>query len=420
MTVSSTPRLAGAVVALRVPEFRRFFAAAIVSNSGAWLQAVSTPWVMFELTGSGSWVGAAVFASLIPMAVAAPVAGPLADRVPRRDILRATQATMGVLALALAVMWSSGVRRPAAYLVVLVASGTVNGFNMPAWQAFVADLVPRDLLMNAVTLNSTQFNAARAIGPSLGGVVLAVSGPAAAFAINGVSFFAVFCTLFTLPSRAPTPPEDSGTSLAAQFAAGWSVVFASRPIRAAFLAAGFLAAFGGPLIQVHLVLFAEQIFEVSEWRFGLLVAAFGSGAITLAPVLAAVGPKVRPHLLLLGAMTTYGLGELLLASTGWYAVGLIGVLIAGASHLTVATTANSVIQLSVDATVRGRVLALYLMVITVVMPLSALIQGRLADAVGSQAVVTTTGFGLLVGAALLLGPGGARSIRRDPPSALSE
>ena len=403
----SKPPLRDAVVALRVPEFKRFWFAALISSSGSWLQGLASPFVMFQITQSGAWVGASVFAIMLPMAIVGPLAGPLADRISRRQILLLTQTLLSVFAFGFALLWWTGVRNPWIYVLAMVGYGTINGFNMPAWQAYVSDLVPRELLTNAITLNSAQFNAARALGPSIGGLVLAFLGPGWAFFGNSASFVIVVLVLTTLPATVPS--GTTSESPLVQFAAGWRYARSHRGITTAFIAAGVVGVLGGTLAQVHLVLFAERVFMVDEFRFGLLVSAFGLGAITLTPWLASVGTMTRRSRLLVTGIATYGIGELILSATEIYTVGLIGVFIAGASHMTMATTTNSTVQLMVDDAMRGRVMSLYLVVFTLAMPFGAVVEGPLADAFGPRVVVSTMGVLLLVSAGLLVVTGRARS-----------
>lgn len=362
---------------------------------------------MFKITESGAWVGASVFAIMLPMATMGPLAGPLADRMSRRRILLVTQTLLSMLAFAFALLWWSGQRNPWLYVGLMVGYGTVNGFNMPAWQAYVSDLVPRELLTNAITLNSAQFNAARALGPSVGGLVLAFLGPGWAFFGNSVSFLIVVLVLTTLPATVPSGSRSE--SPLRQFAQGWRYARSHRGITTAYIAAGVVGMLGGTLAQVHLVLFAERVFMVDEFQFGMLVSAFGLGAITLTPWLASVGTTLRKSRLLVTGIAMYGVGELVLSATEIYAVGLLGVFIAGAAHMTMATTTNSTVQLMVDESMRGRVMSLYLVVFTLTMPLGAVIEGPLADEFGPRIVVATMGVLLLLSAAGLVVSGRAKS-----------
>lgn len=403
-----------AFAALRIPAFRRFFLAALVSSSGAWLQALAIPFVMFAITGSGTWVGASVFAMMAPMALMGPIAGPLADAIPRRNILLTTQTLLAVCAAGFAIIWASDVREPWVYVAVSVVYGALNGFNMPAWQSYVADLVPRESLMNAITLNSTQFNAARALGPSIGGVVLAALGPTWSFGGNAVSFIGVVAVLISLPPGERRTGAHRERPLR-QFARALAYARTQPSIITGFFAAGAVAFLGGTIAQVHLVLFAEEVFEVGELAFGFLVSAFGLGAIITAPWLATFGPRFGKARLLVAALLAYGMGELVLTATTFYAVGVIGVFICGAAHLTMATTTNTTIQLHVDETMRGRVMAMYLMVFTLGMPLGAIVQGPAADALGPRAVVTVMGSAMLLAALWLRLSGRAAAFDRDLP-----
>jgi len=379
-----------------VRDFRRFFLAAIVSNSGTWLQTLALPYVIFEMTDSASWLGFAAFAQMIPMALMGPFAGSLADRMPRRRILLFSQSGVGLIAIIYMVLWSSGVRVPAIYVAVSVVGGLIGGFGMPAWQAFVSDLVPRELLMNAITLNSTQFNAARLFGPAIGGVVLARLGPSWSFGLNAASYLVVIGTLLTLPDAeiAAKASADDGSALT-RFRQAATYVRSRPGLQTPLFVAFSLAIFAGSLTTVHALLFAEQVFNVDGTLFGLMVACFGVGAVLASPFVAAIGPTLRRSTLLLVGLGSYGLAELLLTATTIYVVGAMAFFLAGMAHLTTATASNSTLQLLVEEEYRGRVMAIYLMTLTMGIPVGALVQGTLADVFGPRPVVAGMAIGML-------------------------
>lgn len=411
MTTGTTPRVRDSFDALQNRDFRKFFFAALASNSGSWLQGLASPWVMFEITESGSWVGVSVFSLLLPMALMGPIAGPLADRISRRTILLRAQPLLALVAMGFAVLWWSGVTEPLAYVALSLVYGVINGFAMPAWQAYVSDLVPRELLPNAITLNSAQFNAARAIGPSIGGVVLATLGPGWCFAFNAFSFLFVVVALLQLP---PTKPSgNSAEPPLTQFRLGYAYARTQPGIMTSYFAAALVALCGGTLVQVHLVLFAEQVFSVSERWFGVMVSAFGLGAIVMTPWLTTFAPKYRRSQVVVGGLIAYGLGELVLTSTKVLAVGLIGVFIAGGSHITMATTTNSTLQLQTAEAMRGRVMSMYLIVLTLGMPIGAIIEGPLAERFGPRPVVTGMGSLMIAGALWMWFSGRAASFDSD-------
>lgn len=340
------------------------------------------------MTESASWLGFAAFAQMIPMAVMGPFAGSLADRMPRRRILLFSQSGLGLIAVVYMALWSSGVRIPAVYIGVSIISGVIAGFGMPAWQAFVSDLVPRELLVNAITLNSTQFNSARLFGPAIGGVVLARLGPSWSFGLNAASYLVVLGTLLTLPDavRAADAVVDESSALA-RFRQATRYVRQRPGLQAPIFVAFTLALFAGSLTTVHALLFAEQVFNVDGTLFGLMVASFGVGAVLAAPFVAAIGPTLRRSTLLLVGLGSYGLAELLLTATTLYLVGTLAFFFAGMAHLTTATASNSTMQLLVDEEYRGRVMAIYLMTLTMGIPIGALVQGALADVFGPRLVV---------------------------------
>ena len=393
-------KLSDAVTALKIRDFRRFWFAGLVSNSGGWLQGIASPFIMYEMTESGTWVGASVFALMIPMALVGPFAGPMADRLSRRQILLVCEVLLGIIAISNAVCWWAGIREPLVYIGINIIYGFVNGYALPAWQAYVADLVPRDVLMNAITLNSTQFNAARAIGPSVGGVLLAVAGPGWAFLGNGISFFLVFVTLLTLPATDPSPLAGRTDSQLSQFAKGWAYAKTQKTIKTGYVAAGLVAVLGAPLVQVHIILFSEKVFQVGEFKFGLLMSMYGIGAVTIAPWLASFGTKFKKSSLLVSSLAVYGCGELLLVSTKIYFIGLLSIFVVGCAHLVMATTTNTPLQLFVPEPVRGRVMAMYLMVFTIGAPLGSIIQGPLADQFSPRWVVAVMGTLFLVAAGI--------------------
>ena len=206
--MSSAPRHSFRV--LRDRDFAIFFAAALVSNSGSWMQAIATPYVLYQLTHSTTWLGVGAFMAFFPAVCVGPLAGSLADRYPRKTILFCTQTGMMVVAFALWAVWEAGAATPEIIVALLFFSGIASGLNISAWQAFVPQLVVRDDLLAAVRLNSMQFVAARAFGPALAGLVLQVYGAGTAFFLNGVSFVLVLGALLLIHPRVVAFDVDAG------------------------------------------------------------------------------------------------------------------------------------------------------------------------------------------------------------------
>ena len=189
---------------LKVRNFRLYWIGAVLKNNGRWAQYVATYYIIFKLTESASWVGMAAFANFVPMLVVNPLTGWISDNLNRRNVLIITNLVASSMAGLMAISWGLGLKEPGVWVAIFFLNGTVSGLLIPVSQAFVAECVPENLLRNAITLNSTQFNAARALGPAIGGLILGLAGPG--WALTGVVFFygpmPVSYTHLTLPTKA--------------------------------------------------------------------------------------------------------------------------------------------------------------------------------------------------------------------------
>ena len=398
--------------ALRHRDFALFWSGAFVSSIGMWMQNVTVPFLLHEATGSAAWVGLGAFAQFAPVMVMSPIGGSLADRHPRRQILMWNQIALLILALGLWSTVQGGDIRPGLIVTLVGLSGAVTGLGIPAWQSYVAELVPRESLLNAVTLNSAQFNASRAIGFMLGGLALYSVGPGLSFLVNALSYFAVLGALLAIRSRAngsaavledgtisvPDPAEVVAGP--ATFRLGLAYVRQHPGLQLAVVTVGVVMFLGGPVIQLAPV-FARDTFGVDERAYGFLASALGIGATACSVVLGAYGDGVRRSRLIVASVVVYGLAVLGMAVTPSYAGGLAAMACIGVAYLAVASVLNTSIQLAVDDRFRGRVLALYVMVFTGAYPLGSLVQGLATDRFGVRAVVGVAGAALLAYAALL-------------------
>jgi MFS family permease len=260
----------------------------LLSNSGTWVQNLTVPYVVFQLTHSSTWVGIAAFSQLAPMAMMSPLGGTIADRLDRRRVLLVTQVAMGVVAIMMGGAWVTGVASVPVIIGLVAVGGVITGINAPAWQAFVSELVPRDALLNAVTLNSAQFNAARAFGPALGGLVLVTLGPGPAFFINAASYGAVLVALALIATPKRPPVSTPRPRILSDARATIGYVQDRRGMLACYVAVVALGLFGQPIFSLVIV-FAEEVFQVGGLRYGLLSAALGIGSVIAAPVVAGPG-----------------------------------------------------------------------------------------------------------------------------------
>lgn len=388
---TAEPERISAFASFRVRNFALMWSASLLSSSGTWLQNIAVPFVVFQLTGSGLWLGFAAFMSLLPMVVLGPVAGSVADRFHRRSVLVVGSTIQGLLTLGLWLSWLAGVRSVVLLIVVVTASATVAGVTVASWQAFVTELVPRRLLLNAVTLNSAQFNAARAFGPALGGLVLATLGVAWAFFFNAVSFFAIVIGLaFVRVVRLERPPREGRSGALAEMRSALRYVRTERGIVAALVVVFALGLLGGPLFNL-IVVFAQDVYGVGDGAYGLLASCMGVGAIAAAPVVAGWGSRQARSAMVSVAMVAYGSALVAFAAAPGVVVGAAALLVAGAGYLGISSTLNTTMQMQVTEAMRGRVIALYIMSLTLAMPIGSLAQGALLDVIGPQATVAGAG-----------------------------
>jgi MFS family permease len=394
-SVAAPPsHLRGAVAALRHRNFAIFWTGALVSNIGTWIQNVTVPYVLFKTTDSAVWVGVAGFCQFIPGVILGPWSGAIADRFDRRRVLMVTQFALACCAFGLWVMWQAGVRSPGALVGVVLLTGIIGALNIPSWQAFVSELVPKEDLLNAITLNSAQFNAARAIGPALGGLILATLGPSWAFLLNAISYAAVIGAVWlvrvTVRHIVPT-----GQHVLADFVDACRYVRRHAAILMCVVLVFAVAFLANPMLQLSAV-FTDRVFHAGAAGLGLLMAAFGTGAVLATPLVSALSARLGRGRLVAISFTMLSLSVISfgLATELW--VGILAMLAAGMAYLALIATLNTTVQLAVEEQLRGRVLAVYFMTFTAGYPLGSLLQGWLAEQVGLHATVAGAGVILLV------------------------
>jgi MFS family permease len=382
--------LRSAAAALKIRDFRVFWIGALISNTGSWMQNVAVPYVVFQITDSAAWLGFAGFAQFIPAWLMGPVGGAIADRFPRRRVLIVTAAGQAGVAAALALVWAAHVRSVWPYIVLVALSGCWGGINIASWQAFVSELVPKHDLLNAITLNSAQFNASKAFGPAIGGVVLVTLGAGWAFGLNALSFAAVIVALLLVRARPALPTRRGRPHVVAETKEAIVHARAQPGIVTCIFVVMALGFFGSPVFSL-IVVFTDDVFKVGGVAYGLLSATQGIGAILGAPLIAGPGTAIARSRLTAMAMVAYGIALVVFALSPTYALSLLPMLVAGAGYLAIASSLNTSIQMQVDESMRGRVLSLYVMGLTISVPLGNLVQGALAEAIGPRATVAGAG-----------------------------
>jgi MFS family permease len=386
--------------ALRHRDFAIFWSAAAVSNSGSWMQTITVPYVIYALTRSTAWVGFTAFIMFLPGVLAGPASGAIADRFARRSVLLVTTGIQTAVALGLWALWVSDTASPGNLVAVLVVSSVAGNINITAWQSFVPSLVPPDALLGAVRLNSVQFTAARAVGPALGGAVLARFGPSVAFMANAVSFVFVVAALLVVRPRS-TPVAARGESIMRQFGEGVRYMRQQAAMWQPLVTILVVSFLPSALVQLAPA-FAEEQFDTSQAGYGLLVAAYGVGSVLGSVLIAAHADRGRRSAAALVGLAGSISGVLLLAATTSLPVGLVGLFVMGASYVTITISLNTSIQIRVDEVFRGRAVSLYLMAMLTGLPLGALALGWIADGVGLRTTTIATAALLAVYSAVVV------------------
>ena len=300
---------------------------------------------------------------------------------------------MALVAFAQWGSWVVGWRDPSLILALTVLTGIFQGLTIPSWQAFVPSLVPREDLASAITLNSTQFNASRAFGPALAGLILATAGPSWAFFGNGLSFVAVLAVLAVVDIPPPDPSKQSTEGVVQGFVSAIGYIRRRTGIRVSVLTAVLVAFFGNPVSQFTVV-FAEDVYEAGPRVVGALAAAVGFGAVLIAPSLSTWDTRIRRSSVVRWGLPLYALAVAGFGLSPVWPVGLVCLLGVGAGFLAVIATTNTSIQMIVADHMRGRVMSARIMGFTLSFPLGSLLQGAVADLWGPQQTVVAAGMTL--------------------------
>ena len=376
---------------LRYRNMQLFFSGQTISLVGTWMQNVAQAWLVYRLTGSSVLLGLVSFAGQIPVFLAAPLAGIVADRFRRHRVVIVTQTTSMLLAFALAALTLTGAVRIWHIFVLAALGGVVNAFDIPARQALIVDMVSREDLMNAIALNSSMFNASRVLGPAVAGLLVASIGEGWCFFANGVSYIAVIVGLLFITVAAHKPVKQPGSPLE-DVIEGFRFVIGSPPIHYLMILLGILSLTGMP-ITVLMPIFADQILHGGARGLGLLMGASGIGALAGA-------------LLLASRETVRGLGRWVALSAGAFGVSLIIFAVSRFFWLSCALllpvgfammlemgSSNTLIHTMSPDHLRGRVMSVYSMMFMGMAPIGALLAGVAAGRWGAP--VTVAGGGVV-------------------------
>ena len=384
--------------ALRHRNFRLFFGGQTISLTGTWMTRLATGWLVYRLTGSALLLGTVSFAGQIPTFLVAPFAGVWVDRLDKRQVLVWTQTLSMLQSLALAALTLSGHITIPVLLALSVLQGCVNAFDMPGRQSFMIMMVEdkRDL-QNAIAINSSMVNVARLIGPSLAGMLIAVSSEGWCFLIDGISYIAVIISLLMM--RLYTPEiKRKATSMLAELTAGWTYVSEFLPIRTILMLFAVVSLMGMPFV-VLMPIFAKVVLRGGPHTLGFLMAAMGLGALVSALSLAA-RRNVRGLVRMIPiAAAVFGLGLVGFGLSRVFWLSMLMVFIAGMGMMQGMAASNTVIQTIVTDDKRGRVMSYYTMAFMGMAPFGSLLAGGMAHKFGAPWTVIMNGSVVMLGAA---------------------
>lgn len=378
---------------LAVPNYRRYFIGQVVSLSGNWMQVVAEMWLVLKLTDSSFAVGLTAALQFVPMLFAGAWGGLLADRMDKRRLLMVTQTLMALPALGLWVLTASGNVQAWMVFAEVFVRGSVNAIDNPARQSFVMEMVGRDRVVNAVSLNSLIVHSARIIGPAVAGGVIAAIGVAPCFLINALTFGAMLLAL-----RLIDPQKLHAGKLArrepGQLRSGLRHVARTPALRVPLAAMALVGTLSFNF-QVMLPLLARFTFHGTAATYAALTSAMAVGAVVGALV-AGARQRIDPKLLAT-AGAAFGVFSLAAAAAPTLALELVVLAATGAASVTFAAGINSTLQLEAAPSMRGRVMALYSVVFLGSTPIGAPIAGWLAGAAGPRSPLVLAGIAAIAG-----------------------
>lgn len=370
-----------------------------ISLIGTWIQRIAVPWFVYHITGSAFLLGVVGFAGQIPTFLLAPFAGVLTDRWNKHKALIITQVLSTLQALTLSLIYFSQSAKIWQIIFLNLFLGCINAFDMPLRQAFLVDLIEKkEDLGNAIALNSSMVNIARLLGPSIAGILIAVTNEGICFLVNAMSFIFVVASLFriNIVNKGAGPSKTKKDSILKELKEGLVYVFGFPPLRYIVLLLALVSLVGMPY-TVLMPVFASRILHGGSHTFGFLMGATGVGALIGALYLAS-----RKTVLGLGKIIPisagiFGIGLIFFALSRTFLLSLLLMLVTGLGMILNMASSNTILQTISDDDKRGRVMSFYTMAFMGIAPFGSLLAGTLASKIGAPNTLIVGGISCILG-----------------------
>jgi len=384
-------KIGGMFRALQYRNYKLFFVGQGISLIGTWMQQIALSWLVYRLTDSVFLLGAVTFSSQIPSFILGPFAGVIADKFERRKVLVVTQALSMVQASTLAALVLTQTIEIWHILTLSALLGIINAFDIATRQAFVVQMVERrEDLSNGIALNSSLFNMARLVGPSVAGLLIAAVGEGMCILINAVSYIAVISSLLLMRLK-PFVPVEKKEKVWQSLREGFGYAFNFPPIRALILIVGLLSLFGMPF-SVLLPVFARDILHGGANTLGFLMGASGVGALTGALFLAQRKSVLGLGKVIIFTMLLFGSALIAFSFSEALFISLLLMLFTGFGMIVSMASCNTLLQTIVEEEKRGRVMSLYATAFMGMAPIGSMLASSVAELIGVRYTLGTCGF----------------------------
>lgn len=375
----------GRFSAFSVRDFRLFWFGQLISLSGTWMQSVAQGWLVYSLTKSPFYLGMVAAAASLPILLFSFIGGVVADRFPKRTLLLATQALSILPALLLGILTSLKVITVWQVAVIAAFLGTINAIDIPVRQSFLAEMVGKGHIVNAIALNSAAFHGARLIGPVIAGMLIAYLGIPACFFINALSFIAVIIALSRMSVRGEVMAKSEGVFR--DFMRGVDFIRGRKEIVRVVLLITIFSLVGIPYITL-LPVYAAEVFGQGAKGYGLLIGASGVGALVAALGIASQRDIENKTRFMAAAALFFSFSLFLFSFSGVFWISLLLIMCTGWGMVSYLASANGYIQIMVPDELRGRVMSLYSFVFLGTVPIGNAVIGGAADLIGTTRAVS--------------------------------